>query len=229
MIELANIDIKYEGRTVFAVEHLRFEAGKCYALLGANGSGKTTLLRTIVGNIAPGSGSVAFRSDLRTDDIGYMPQKPYAFGFSVWRNVAMALPRGMDKRHAKERAYSALGQMGMEGFAEQRGNRLSGGEQQRMAFARMIVRERRLLLLDEPTSATDIAGNDMVEEALKRYRESTGCTIIFASHSLPQAMRIADEALLLDDGLIIESGPVSRVILQPESERGKAFLQHWRV
>jgi len=88
---------------------------------------------------------------------------------------------------------------------------------------------RRLLLLDEPTSATDIAGNDLVEEALKRYRESTGCTIIFASHSLPQAMRLADQALLLDDGLIIESGPVSRVILQPESERGKAFLQHWRV
>jgi ABC-type glutathione transport system ATPase component len=117
----------------------------------------------------------------------------------------------------------------MQDFAGHRGNRLSGGEQQRMALARMIVREHKLLLLDEPTSSTDIAGNDLVENALRRYRETTGCTIIFATHSLSQAMRMADEALLLDCASIVECGPVQKVIRQPESESGKAFLQHWRV
>ncbi len=173
-------------------------------------------------------GSGVFRPALRTDDIVSCP-RTVRVRVSSGATVAMALHRGNDKGRRKGARVRRARAGGMEGFAEQRGNRLSGGEQQRMAFARMIVRERRLLLLDEPTSATDIAGNDLVEEALKRYRETTGCTIIFASHSLPQAMRIADQALLLDDGLIVESGPVSRVILQPESERGKAFLQHWRV
>ena len=229
MIELEGIVIKYAGRIVFTAEHLVFEAGKSYALLGANGSGKTTLLRLLSGNVKPDCGRITFDSKLQPGDIAYMPQKPYAFGFSVWRNVAMALPAKTEKNHAQERALSVLEQVGMLDFARQKGNRLSGGEQQRMAFARMIVRAHKLLLLDEPTSSTDIAGNDLVENAMKRYREKTGCTVVFASHSLSQAMRMADEALLLDSGSIIESGPVKKVIRQPESEKGKVFLQHWRV
>lgn len=229
MIRLEGVAVKYGGRIVFGVERLGFEAGKSYAILGANGSGKTTLLRLLSGNLKPHSGTVVFDDGLKPSDIAYMPQKPYAFGFSVWRNVSLALPGRVAKDRAREFALSALTRVGMQDFANQKGNRLSGGEQQRMAFARMIVRPHRLLLLDEPTSSTDIAGNDQVENALKEYRQQTGCTIIFASHSLSQAMRIADEALFLDSGRVVESGLADKVIREPESEEGKAFLQHWRV
>jgi ABC-type Mn2+/Zn2+ transport system ATPase subunit len=229
MIRLEGIAVKYGGRTVFGAEHFAFEAGRSYAILGANGSGKTTLLRLLSGNLKPDSGRIVFDEVIKPGDIAYMPQKPYAFGFSVWRNVSMALPGHIAKDQARETALSALTQVGMQDFAYQKGNRLSGGEQQRMAFARMIMRPHRLLLLDEPTSSTDIAGNDQVENALKEYRRQTGCTIILASHSLSQAMRIADEALFLDKGRIVESGPADKVIREPESEEGKACLQHWRV
>ncbi|MFZ5975439.1 MAG: ABC transporter ATP-binding protein [Bacillota bacterium] len=229
MIELEGVIKEYAGRTVLSIPHLLFESGKTYALIGANGSGKTTLLRMLSGNDMPDSGRITFDPAPVAEDIAYMPQKPYAFGFSVLKNVSMALPRGTEKSRANALALEALAQVGMQDFARQRGNRLSGGEQQRMALARMIVQEHRLLLLDEPTSATDIAGNDLVEDALKRYREKTGCTVIFATHSLSQAMRLADEALLLDSAYIAERGPVEKVIREPGSESGKAFLQHWRV
>lgn len=107
--------------------------------------------------------------------VGYLPQRPYGFQRSVLKNVTMALSSSHPR--PEEAALAALGRVGMENMARENGSRLSGGETQRMAFARMIVRSRKLLLLDEPTSATDIAGNDLVEAALLEYQRETGCTV----------------------------------------------------
>ena len=226
MVKLEGVRKLYGGRCVLRLEQFRFEQGRRYAVIGPNGSGKTTLLRVLCGAVMPDEGGVEMPQDVR-DTLGYMPQHPYAFDFSVLRNVMVALPgTGAGVERA---AGEALSRVGLDGFARRRGTALSGGEAQRMALARMIVRPRRLLVLDEPTSATDIAGNDLIERALLDYCEAHACTLVFATHSPAQAGRLAQEVLVLDRGELVESGDSQEVLHHPAHEKTSSFLSHWRI
>jgi len=98
-----------------------------------------------------------------------------------------------------------------------------------MAFARMIAKPRRLLLLDEPTSSTDIKGTDLIEATLLNYLQANGCTLIFSTHSPAQALRLAEEVIFLDQGRIVEQGPAESVLENPQNERTQLFLAHWRI
>jgi len=222
MINLTDVTVSLGGRRVLDIPALTFERGVRYAVIGANGSGKTTLLKIIAGTMRPGSGTVFISADVSANR-GYMPQKPYIFSFSVLKNVTLTLERGMPEKAAVE----ALRSVGMESFLQARGRGLSGGEAQRVALARILALPRPLVILDEPTSATDIAGTDLVESALKKYAEKTGCMLIFSTHSPAQALRLADRALMLDGGQIVENGPAEEVLRRPRSPQGAAFLRHW--
>ena len=198
-------------------------------MVGPNGGGKTTLVKLILGLLQPGSGEVrVFGRPPRSVRLrmGYMPQSPYAFGFTVQKNVEMAIAKSPSM--AKQ-ALRALKAVGMADMANARGNKLSGGETQRMALARMIALPRKLLLLDEPTSAADIEGTDQIENTLLRYAADTGCTVILSTHSPAQALRLAEEIVFLDQGEIVEHGPSVNVLKNPQSERAKMFLEHWRI
>ncbi len=223
MLELKEIAIKYGERTILDIPYLRFEDGKRYGLIGENGSGKTTLLRILAGILQPDIGSL---TQFPSDDMGYMPQAPYAFSFSVLRNVMMALPRSAER---EQLAMSALRNVGMENMASARGNKLSGGEAQRMACARIIAKPRNLILLDEPTSSTDIKGMDHIENVLLQYASDTKCTMIFSTHSPAQALRLAQEVIFLDQGRIVEQGIADAVLNRPQHEKTKLFLAHWRI
>ena len=228
MIEIDHLVQTFSKRTVVDIDALHFEDGKKYALIGTNGSGKSTLLRLIAGVLEPSSGKIKTEIE-KKEDLGYMPQRPYAFALDMIKNVTLALPSSLPREQAYALAHEALCKVGIDHLEDMRGNRLSGGETQRMAFARMIVLDRKILLLDEPTSATDIAGNDLVENALLDYHKRTGCTVIFATHSLPQALRIADEVIVLEQGKVLEQGPAEQVLKSPENERVRIFLEHWRL
>jgi len=223
VIELIDVSWKYAARVILDIPRLSFEPGKRYALIGVNGSGKTTLLRLLAGSLLPDSGEIR---NVPRDEMGYMPQAPYAFGFSVQKNVEIALAGFPD---AEKLAYKALKAVGMSALAQSRGNRLSGGESQRMAFARMIARPRKLLLLDEPTSSTDIRGMDQIEKTLLRYTADTGCTVILSTHSPAQALRLAEEIIYLDEGKVFEIAPAEALLNNPRHERTRLFLQHWKI
>jgi tungstate transport system ATP-binding protein len=225
MITVKNIRKSYHGRCVLDIGSFTFEPGRRYALVGANGSGKSTLLKIIAGTIIADSGKIRYSEQAR-DTLGYMPQKPYVYDFSVIKNVLMACNQG---DAAQNQAYQALQKVGMTDFAAARGSRLSGGESQRVAFARMLVKPHSLLLLDEPTSAMDIAASDLVERELLDYCEKHHTTLIFATHSLAQAQRLADVLVLLHQGNISESGPASQIIHAPQTKEAQDFLQNWRV
>ena len=231
----------YGERCVLDIGNLSFEPGHSYALIGANGSGKSTLLRVLSGVSDPSEGSFdAFglqgRSAADGDhgsyeaSIGYMPQKSYVFGFTVFKNVSMAL-EGLDlgKQEIADRVNRALEAVGMLEMAEARGGGLSGGEAQRVALARMIVRRHDVLLLDEPTASMDVAGTMQVEAALRSYVEETGCLLIVATHAPSQAHRIADRVVMLADGRVVENGLVADVLNAPESPEGCEFLSYWKV
>ncbi|MDL2257756.1 ABC transporter ATP-binding protein [Eubacteriales bacterium OttesenSCG-928-K08] len=226
MVRLENVKKNYASRCVLDIPQLQLTPGRRYALIGPNGSGKSTLLRLLAGTLLPDEGSIHI-PDVCRQSVGYLPQKPYAYGFSVLKNVCIALSKNQSS--ADERAKRALDEVGMASLLHARGGTLSGGEAQRMAFARMLVQERSLLLLDEPTSATDIAGTQLVEEALLRYYKKTGCTLLFATHALAQAERLADEIILLDHGRILEFGPTAEVLYQSENEQARAFLNFWQL
>lgn len=223
MIALQQLTKKAGGRMILDIPKLEFQKGRRYALIGENGSGKTTLLRVMAGTLAADSGLL---SGLPQPGMGYLPQAPYGFGFSVRRNVEMALEGAGD---ASAKALAAIQAVGLTPLADARGHKLSGGETQRMALARLVAKARPLLLLDEPTSATDIRGMDQVEALLLRYARQTSCTLIFSTHSPAQALRLAEEVIFLENGKVVEQGPAARVLRKPQAEATKLFLQHWRI
>lgn len=231
-LHINNLVKEYGSRTVLNVDGLVLESGHAYALVGPNGCGKSTLCRVLSGVIDQTSGYVDVQGEASRDSlvVGYMPQKSYVFGFSVFRNISMALDgSGLNSDEICERVEWALAEVGMSEFAQERGSSLSGGEAQRVALARMLVRDMNVLLLDEPTASMDIAGTLLVEEALARYRERTGCLLIMATHAPSQAHRVADETIMLSAGHVAEFGPTDRVLANPESEEGKSFLSYWAV
>jgi tungstate transport system ATP-binding protein len=223
MIALQDVLVQYEERIILDIPELHFAEGKRYGLIGENGSGKTTLLRLLAGTLSPTRGQV---TRMAADGMGYMPQNPYAFSFSVLRNVEMALDGEVDREAA---ARAALRRVGMDAMAQASGSKLSGGEAQRMAFARMIAKPRRLLLLDEPTSSTDIKGTELSEATLSSYLQANARTLIFSTHSPAQALRLAEDVIFLDQGRIVEQGPAECVLETPQNERTQLFLEHWRI
>jgi tungstate transport system ATP-binding protein len=225
MIELSGIKKEYSGRCVLDIEAVKFIKGKRYALLGSNGSGKSTLIKILAGTVLPSEGSI--NSELSGKKaVGYLPQKPYGFSFSVLRNVMMAIDDCPERRSLAETAINAVG---MGALIKADASKLSGGETQRIAFARIISICRELLILDEPTAAADLRGIDLLEAVLLDYCGKNECAVVFATHSPAQAMRLADEVIFLQNGKIIEQGEVKQVLNNPENEEVRVFLNHWRL
>ena len=231
-VKIEGLQKRYGERTVLDVESLALEAGSSYALVGPNGSGKSTLIRVLSGVELASAGRVTVEGSVQRENlaVGYMPQKSYVFGFSVFRNVALALERSrLSRDEVSARVHDALTAVGMADMAESRGGGLSGGEAQRVSLARMLVQDLDVLLLDEPTASMDVAGTLLVESALHAYRERTGCLVLTATHAPSQARRISDRAIMLSDGHVVEQGPTDTVLSTPKSDAGRAFLSYWSV
>lgn len=216
----------YENREVLHFPGFTLEMGKIYAVIGANGSGKSTLVRILAGAVPSDQGRVTFRP---APMIGYMPQKSYAFQMSVKKNLLLNRPAGCTDAQANARAKRLLDELGLSRLSGQKASRLSGGETARMALARLMMKDYELLLLDEPTSAMDMQSTLQAEERICRYREETGAAVFLVTHSLAQARRIADEVLFFKDGCLIESGPASSVLSNPDTQKLREFLDFFSL
>lgn len=225
MIELVNVQKRYDARVALDIPQLSIEPGERLAVIGPNGSGKSTLIRLLAGVLAPDAGTVQ-TGDLPRGEIGYLPQQPYAFDLSVQKNVELALAGEPDRA---KRTREALERVGLLHLSKARANRLSGGETQRMALARVLARPRKLLLLDEPTASADIQAMELIERAILDYADQTGCTLVFSSHAPSQAMRLSTRVLALDGGRIGELGETAPVLQSPQAESTRAFLKSWRL
>lgn len=195
MIELSGIKVLRKGRLILGLDKLIFEDGLSYALIGDNGSGKTTLLRLLTGIIQPSIGHIKGLEGLK---LAYLPQKPYLFRMTVWENVALATKESLDNAQGIQEAINAVG---MQGYEKQEAEKLSGGEAQRVAIARLLLVKADLVLLDEPTAPIDVRGREQIDAVIADYVHKDGATMIFATHSLEQAMKLADRVVKLEDGL----------------------------
>ncbi len=211
---------------------LTIRRGEILAIIGPSGSGKTTLLRILNFFERPTCGSMKFDGM----DIGEINnirrrmsllfQTPAIFNTSVFDNVAYGLKvRGIDKKTIEKKVGDALSIVGLSGLEKQKARTLSGGEAQRMAFARAIVYDPEILLLDEPTASLDPVNVAKIEEIIRRVRDDRGTTIIIATHNIPQVRRIADRVGILLDGVLIEVNDKEKIFTAPQDARSAAFIK----
>lgn len=194
-VELAGATKAFGEREIFGGLDLTVAPGEFVALLGASGSGKTTLLRILLGldTLDGGIGGVSTPRSAVFQEPRLVPSQ------KVWRNVLL----GVDKpAHTRARALAALDEVGLAGHATAWPATLSGGEAQRVALARALIREPRLLLLDEPFAALDaltrLKMQALVKELCRRHRPA----VVLVTHDVDEAVRLADRVLVLKDARI---------------------------
>lgn len=204
----------FSGRTVLDSLSLDIKQGEFVALLGASGSGKTTLLRILAGLDAPDLGE-AWVPEART----VVYQEPrLVLSRKVWRNVVVGLS---GKAASRDKALAALTEVGLAGRVDAWPATLSGGEAQRAALARALVREPRLLLLDEPFAALDALTRLKMQRLIRDLCQAHGPATLLVTHDVDEAILLADRILVLRDGAIAFDTRVS--LPQPREAAGQDF------
>lgn len=207
----------YGGRTALDVPGFELSAGSVCALIGANGSGKSTLAKILAGVITADGGKAAFD---RPVNVAYMPQKSFGFRMSAEKNIRLG---GGDRAAAAE----MLEKLGMQALAKKSAKSLSGGELARLALGRVLMERHEVLILDEPAASMDMESTLLAEKLIRQYAREKDCAVLLVTHSLAQARRLADEAMFLKEGRILESGPAEKVLRQPENEETRRFLEFY--
>ena len=202
-VTLTDLRQIWRDRIVLDVPELTLLPGRRYALLGANGSGKSTLMKML-----------SERMTAENGQIGYLPQKPYNFALNVIHNIGLGIPQGLalsaDEKNSS--IQKQLESLNLTELSTCRGNRLSGGEAQKMALARLLVIPRKILLLDEPTSSLDLNSLAQAEAALTDYLTQNNSLLVLATHQLSVARRLCDEMIFLDQGQILAQGSISELM-----------------
>jgi tungstate transport system ATP-binding protein len=197
---------------------LRVSPGEPTAIIGPNGSGKTTLLRVLMGLVVPTAGEVL----LDAGALAIVFQKPVMLRRTVTGNVAFAL-RAAGRDSDIVTITNLLEQVGLAALADRPARRLSGGEQQRLGIARALARQPQLLLLDEATASLDPAQTKIIEDLIIAIAAS-GVKVVFATHDLGQARRLAGDVVFLIKGRVVEHAPASTFFTTPASEAARRFL-----
>jgi tungstate transport system ATP-binding protein len=228
-IQVLGLKKEYDGVKVLDIDQLSFAEGALHVVMGPNGSGKSTLLEIIAGLTRPDGGSVLY-GDRQKDfeavrrNITLVMQRSYLFQTSVYNNIAMGLKyRGLDREELKDRVLKCAEALDIKRFLHRNVRTLSGGEKQRVALARALALEPDLLLLDESTANLDPESIIIIERVLRDYQRDAGATIIFVTHNVFQAKRLADRAYLLMRGRIIEEGESKEFFENPGSNLTKGF------
>ena len=211
LLELKNILLR-RGEFSLRVAQLQLQPGKLYALLGENGSGKSTLLHALALLQAPESGEFYFDrqpvswkgKSLRNlrQQITLVEQNPLLFSGTVEQNLAYGLKlRGIHAHQQRERIEQALETTGLKGFNQRPAEELSGGETRRVALARALALQPKLLLLDEPTANLDGYQVSTLERFLVSLPQQ-GMTLVIATHDGHQPQRLGGETISLRDGQV---------------------------
>jgi sulfate/thiosulfate transport system ATP-binding protein len=206
--------------------------GGLTALLGPSGSGKSTLLRVIAGLEQPDDGKVLISGDDTTDrrvqdrNVGFVFQHYAAFKhMTVFDNIAFGLKiRGEGTGKIRERVKQLIELVHLQGFEKRFPNQLSGGQRQRMALARALAVEPKVLLLDEPFGALDAKVRQELRTWLRRLHDDVHVTTIFVTHDQEEAMEVAEQIVVMNDGRIEQSGGPRDLYEDPASEFVMSFV-----
>jgi len=232
MLELRNLVKAYEGKPLLRDITFTVAEGETVCLLGASGSGKSTILKMIAGLDFPESGHILFNGI----DLAQTPPHLRDFGLvfqdyglfphlNVFDNVAFGLKiRNLPTDKIQQRVAALLEQVNLTGFEKRKVTDLSGGEQQRIALARALAPQPRLLMFDEPLGALDRALKEDLLNELRGILHKTNIPAIYVTHDQEEAFAIADRILVLHEGVIIRDGTPDELWRDPQSAVVAKFL-----
>jgi zinc transport system ATP-binding protein len=197
------LTIAYGDAVVVDRVDLSVRAGEIVILIGPNGSGKTTLVRAMLGLVEPVSGAVTRRDGLV---IGYVPQQ-----LQIDPTLPMTVRRflRLRTRATAKDLEAAAEEVGVPDALDRPIQGLSGGQMRRVLLARALLRDPDLLVLDEPTTGVDIAGQAALYELVRRIRDTRGCGVLLISHNLHLVMAAADRVVCLNRHVCCEGQPAS--------------------
>ena len=221
MIEIKDLSFRYSrfSDNVLSGVSLTLDDGEIGILLGKNGSGKTTLFRNILGINHPATGSILFDGkDItrlsrreRARLIAYVPQHIHFGELSVFDSIMLGrisyfgLSAGAEDISAVNRI---IDEMGLSAIAHRNAEELSGGEKQKVAIARALAQEPKLLIFDEPTGNLDIANEQLIIRESKKLSREKGISILSSLHDLNEALDLGDRFFFLKDGRILFEGGI---------------------
>ncbi len=225
IISLKDIAVSYDGEPVLSGFNLEIRDGEFITLLGPSGCGKTTVLRTIGGFIKPDAGEVFFSGKNITAlpphkrEVNTIFQKYALFPhLNVYDNIAFGMRlKGKSERQVKETVHEMLGMVNLSGYAHRGVSQLSGGQQQRVAIARALIAHPRVLLLDEPLGALDLKLRKDMQVELKKIQQQTGITFVFVTHDQEEALSMSDRVVVMDGGVIQQTGSPTDIYNEPEN------------
>ena len=223
VVELVGLTKAYNGKPAVSQVNLEIASGEFFSLLGPSGCGKSTTLRMLAGFVAPDAGHILIDGE---DIIGRPPEKRdigivfqnYAIfpHMDVAENIGFGLRmRKVDRAAIQRRVGDALGQVGLAGYERRYQKELSGGEQQRVALARVLVTEPRILLLDEPLSALDKTLREEMKYWIKDLQKTLGITTIYVTHDQSEALTISDRIGVMNKSRVIQVGAPTQIYERP--------------
>lgn len=223
-LTLTDVTVRRRGKLIIGPVTHRLEQGPPTIVIGPNGSGKTTLLRVMHGIERINAGQINWTHDA-PDQQAFVFQSPIVLRRTVAENLAYPLRlTGVDKTEITSRVTDWLARIGLDAFANTAATRLSGGERQKLAIARALIRTPQVLFLDEPCANLD--GHTTREiEALLSETAAAGTRLIMATHNMGQARRLAGDVIFVLNGKIHESGAANYIMNTPQTSELKAFLQ----
>ncbi len=231
-IDVQNVN-KFYGE-YHASKNISFqvEKGKLVGLLGPSGGGKTTILRMIAGLEQPDNGSILFRGqemnrvEPQKRGIGVVFQNYALFKhMTVFDNIAFGLNvQKKSKSFIKERVNELLDLTNLSGLGKRYPNELSGGQRQRVAFARALAPEPQILLLDEPFAAIDAHVRRELRSWLREMIDRLGITTLFVTHDQEEAIEIADQILVVNQGRIEQHGTPIEIYQSPQTDFVARFI-----
>jgi tungstate transport system ATP-binding protein len=225
--QLKDVRVRRRGKTILGPVNLALGDNGFTIVLGPNGAGKTTLLKVLHGVDRVSSGTVdwSLPPEQAQQAQAYVFQRPIMLRRSVRQNLAYPLQLlNQPKSDIAEKVEHWAERVGLTDVLDQPAPRLSGGEKQKLALGRALIRKPAVLFLDEPCANLDGRSTREIEAVLCAANDA-GTRIVMTTHNLGQAQRLASDVIFLLNGQVHEQGPAPKIFTSPNTNEAKAFFQ----